>query len=547
MTRRYHLGALLLPVLLSACSMTSERGTLAELRQVEPVLEDARVEDGLEKAMQSYQRFLDETTETAMTPEAIRRIADLSLEREYGYVAEGAAPSGGASTGMPLQQPERAGAAALPQGGTQSGIGAAGNGESEADFERRVAQGDVVPAGQGGDYVVPVPEGGDDLSNPSAEKAIALYQELLEKYPYYERNDQVLYQMSRAYEELGRVDEAMAVMNTFIQTYPTSRYMDEVQFRRAEYFFTRKRYLEAETAYRAVVEIGDISPFFELSLYKLGWSYFKQELYEEALNQYFALLDHKVRIGYDFEQTENQGEQQRIEDTYRVISLSFSYMGGPETVVDYFQRHGPRSYEQEVYSQLGEYYVDKRRYSDAASSYQTFVGIHPFHEVSPRFNMRVIEIYGLGGFASLVIEAKKDFANTYALDAAYWGHFNLEDRPDVVEFLKGNLKDLANHYHAMYQDKRFKHEQADNYREALHWYQEYLASFASEPEAPGINYQMADLMLENRDFGDAARAYENTAYDYPRHEQSAEAGYAAVYAYREHLNSVDEYRKTEVK
>lgn len=550
-----HWGLLLLPLLMSACATTSERGTLAELRDVRPELKDEEIVGGLERAMQSYQRFLDESPETAMTPEAIRRIADLSLEKNYGYISDGPERSAGAvreSAPRQLQQPEvgsatRPAAGSIPQATQESGTIASVGTESDQEFERRAAQGERVPAGQSGEFVVPVPEGGDDLSNPDAERAIALYQELLEKYPYYERNDQVLYQMSRAYEELGQTEAAMEVMNTFVQVYPHSRYMDEVQFRRAEYYFTRDRFIDAEEAYQAVVDIGSSSQFFELSLYKLGWSYFKQDLYEEALHRYIGLLDYKVSIGYDFDQTENRGERQRVEDTYRVVSLSFSYMGGPDSVADYFRRYGSRSYEDQVYSQLGEYYLTKRRFSDAASAYETFVGLYPFHEVSPHFHMRVIEIYGLGGFGSLVVEAKKEFANTYALSSEYWHHFDVDARADVIDYLKENLKDLANHYHAMYQDERFAEDKQEHYSEALLWYRHYLTSFPEETESPAIHYQMADLMLEHRDFGNAALAYEHTAYNYPRHAQSSAAGYAAVYAHREHLKTVAEYQQAAVK
>jgi len=45
------------------------------------------------------------------------------------------------------------------------------------------------------------------------------------------------------------------------------------------------------------------------------------------------------------------------------------------------------------------------------------------------------------------------------------------------------------------------------------------------------------LMLENNDYRDAALEYESTAYNYPRHEKSSEAGYAAVYAYRKYLTN----------
>ena len=68
--------------------------------------------------------------------------------------------------------------------------------------------------------------------------------------------------------------------------------------------------------------------------------------------------------------------------------------------------------------------------------------------------MRVIEIQAKGGFPSLVLESKKKFAETYGLEAEYWKYFEPSDRPDVLSFLKTNLTDLANHYHACYQDKR---------------------------------------------------------------------------------------------
>src|SRR6476660_5078506 len=59
-------------------------GTLAELRNVRPDVQEVKVEQGLDQAMQNYRRFLDETPQTAMTPEAMRRLADLQLEKQFG-------------------------------------------------------------------------------------------------------------------------------------------------------------------------------------------------------------------------------------------------------------------------------------------------------------------------------------------------------------------------------------------------------------------------------------------------------------------------------
>jgi tetratricopeptide (TPR) repeat protein len=524
--------------MLVACQSLSGKDTIAELRHKQIELKEEKIEGGLEKAMLSYQRFLEETPDSNLAPEAIRRLADLKIEKEYGTLTEGVEPAGR----TPASKLPSSEGTTRPGGVSVSGAPMdqplahiAAHDEPEADFERRATQnqqltGMAVATGRSG-------EGANDLERVGAREAIELYTKLLNDYPHYERNDQVLYQMSRAYEELGKTDEAMEVMDRMVREYPRSRYIDEVQFRRAEYFFVRRRYLDAEDAYKSVVDMGVSSSFYELALYKLGWTFYKQEIYADALDRFIALLDHKVSMGYDFEQTEDEQERKRTDDTFRVVSLSFSYLGGADAVVEYFSRHGKRSYEDLVYSNLGEFYFEKRRYADASATYNGFVSRNPFHKVAPNFNMRVIEIQAAGGFPTLVLDFKKKFATTYGLKAEYWEHFDPADRPEVLGYLKTNLTDLANHYHACYQDPRQAEEKQANFEEALQWYRAFLKSFPTEIESPAINYLLAELLLENQSFGAAAVEFEKTAYGYPSHEKSSHAGFAAVSAHRQQLSA----------
>ena len=545
---RIRLFILALPVMLVACHSINDKDTIAKLRHIQIEIKEEKIEGGLEKAMLSYQGFLEQTTDSALTPEAIRRLADLKIEKEYGTITESTGLAGQATIPRAFV-PERK---VLPKidpvgGGTsnQTLVHTPVYKESEAEFEKRTTQRQRVN-GMTADVETPV-EGVNDLERAGAREAITLYTKLLNEYPIYERNDQVLYQMSRAYEELGQTQEAMSVMERMVRDYPRSRYIDEVQFRRAEYFFAHRRYMDAEDAYSSIVDLGVGSLFYELALYKLGWTFYKQELYEDAVNRFIALMDHKVSVGYDFAQTEDEQERKRTEDTFRVISLSFSNLGGADSAVEYFSRSGKRSYEDSIYSNLGEFYFDKRRYADASAAYNAFVSHNPFHEKAPNFHMRVIEIQTAGGFPTLVLDSKKKFSTTYGLNAEYWKYFNPGDRPDVLSFLKTNLTDLANHYHACYQDKRQVKEKPENFKEALHWYREFLTSFPGDIESPVINYQLADLLLEDKSFGEAAVEFEKTAYGYPLHEKSSEAGYAAVSAHREQLMAVAPENKEAVK
>ena len=562
-------------LLLASCATTDTEGTLASLSDVKFEVKPEKVDGSLEKAMASYEKFLSETPETEMTPEALRRLADLKIQKEYEAEDEAlvkqqqksvtdttasdipdakaaAAIADSASQATDIDTPDTS---FVPVAGDkdQKSIATKGSpiadiSESEKAFSERA--GKKIDLGKPGKKKI---EGAgkkgdaDDLQAAGAKEAIELYKGLLKKYPLFERNDQVLYQLSRAYEETGQIDIAMVTLERLIKQYPQSRHIDEAQFRRAEYFFTRKKFLDAEESYQSVIIGGEGSEFYELALYKQGWAYFKQDMYEEALQDYIKMLDYKIDNGYELDNIENKIEHKRIEDTYRVISLSFSYLGGAEAIVEFFDKHGHRFYEASIYSHLGEYYLTKRRYSDAAKSYEAYIDRNPISKESPYFGIRVIEIYKKGGFPRLVVDAKREFSKTYSLQSNYWTFYDINDNPTVLAFLKSNLIDLANHYHALYQDRRLRKQKEENYQEAIYWYREFLTSFPEEKEAPKLNNQLAGLLLEHKDYLDAATEYERTAYNYPTHEDSASAGYAAVFAYREHLKVVSQSQRNIIK
>src|SRR5256712_4713877 len=462
--RRLAIPMVIAPVFIAGCAVRPNKplataGTLAELRNVRPDVQEVKVEQGLDQAMQQYRRFLAETPETAMTPEAMRRLADLQLEKQFGIRA------GGAKREMAAPKP------ALVLAGSRAGspnpaaaAASAGLQESDQDFERRTtAEAGIVAGSNAGALPADAVRAGADPDGPL--EAIALYDRLLNEYPNYEQRDKVLYQEARAYDELGRTEEAIATMERLLRTNPHSEHFDEVQFRRGEYFFTRRSFHDAETAYSGIISLGTASSYYELALYKLGGTLYKQEFYEEALQKYVALLDYKVSIGYDFDQTHDEDDDHRVADTFRVISLSFSNLGGPETTQEDFSKFGNRSYEDRVYTNLGQHYLRRLRYDDAAKTYKAFVALYPFHRSAPRFGMRVVETFTQGGFPKLVLEAKREFASTYGLKAEYWRHFKPEESPEVLAYLKTNLKDLATHYHALYQSTQKEDAKTANYRE----------------------------------------------------------------------------------
>ena len=441
-----------------------------ESQQIEVNTEPPRGVDA-SKTMESYRRFLDlNAGDAALRAEALRRLGDLNLESS----------------------------------------------ESER-IERELVTNEGL----------------------RATEAIHLYSALLAAYPKYERNDAVRYQLARAYELNAQPDKALASLDRLVASYPGSRYLDEAQFRRGELLFSEKSYRQSESAYQAVIKIGPESPFYNQSLYKHGWSLFKQGENEPSLKSFAGVLDSMLVDKRDPSalveiETLSRPNRELVEDTFRVMSITFSYLDGPKTIDDFVKHRSRRPYSYLLYARLGDLYIEKERYTDAADSYRAFVSQDRNHEKAPQLQMQAIEAYSKGGFPDLVLQGKKEFVEDYSLGTAFWQNRKPQDEPKVLAELKTNLKDVAQYYHAQAQ----RTKSPADYEEAAKWYRSFIRSFPDDPESAATNFLLAEALFEGRQYLAAGQEYEHTAYGYGIHGRAADAGYAAIVAYAKEEESL---------
>jgi TolA-binding protein len=458
--------ALLAPLALHAADRPAAAPTVKDAaKRAVDVRPDTAVGPSAAKAMDNYRKFLElQKTDPKLRAEAMRRLGDLNLE----------------------------------------------TGELER-MESEVTREDLA--------------GGE---------AIRLYTTLLKAYPDYPRNDQVLYQLARAYETTGRPEQALATLDEVVRRYPNTGNLAEVQFRRGEILFSAKRYTDAENAYAAVIRQGSSnarrsSTFYQQSLYKRGWSLFKQGLNEDSLPSFAELLDAKlVTTGKVAEmETLSRPDREISEDTLRVMSITFSYLDGAASLDGFVAKRGNPPYAYLLYSRLGDLYVEKQRYQDAATTYRAFAEREPNDEHSPGLSMQAIEAYRKGGFAQLVLDGKREYVEHYNFDASFWKGRERAKYPSVVAELKTNLKDVAEYFHAAAQ----KTKRVEDYQQAARWYRSELSSFADDPESAQTNFLLAEALFESRQYADAATEYERTAYGYPPNTRSATAAHASLEAY----------------
>lgn len=370
-----------------------------------------------------------------------------------------------------------------------------------------------------------------ERASTQIEAAIRLYQTYLKTYPDSKKNGMVLYQLARAYELNSDPDRAMMALNTIAKNYPDFTFIDEVQFRRGETLFVLRDYDAAGKAYQTVVEHHPDSLYFEKSIYKYGWTHFKKNRYTDALNAFFKLLDRKYTQGKmlaDGPATNlSRPEREILEDTLRVVSLSFSHQEGRQSLANYFKNQGARTYEPVIYRHLGKLYLSKDRIHDAANTYFAFVERFPNSYLAPRFHQDAIDAYVQGKFPSLVLPAKEKFVQLYGVQSHFWQIQSDDVRNNVKPLLASHLRDLATHYHATAR----KDKKPSTFQTAAQWYATYIKSFPNDPGAADMNFLLAECLFDGQRFVEAVSEYEKTAYHYPNHKRSDEAGYAALLAY----------------
>ncbi|MCW8919113.1 MAG: tetratricopeptide repeat protein [Gammaproteobacteria bacterium] len=371
---------------------------------------------------------------------------------------------------------------------------------------------------------------GDDYSG-----SIARYLEVLDAAPDHPDNEQVLYNLARAFAQQGEAGRQFKVMGDILTHFPESAYRPELLFRRGEHLFSRGDNREAVAHYEAVLQEGALNPFYEQALYKKAWGELRQMELQLAFDDFFHLVKRKLTPamlsrGEPLEQLPlMRGEREMVADVLRGTTLAVA-LGSEDMLSRMFVDETLKPYAYLLYAVLVERYISQERYNDAAEAALGFVTRIPRHPYAPVLQLKVLESYRLGGFVRQLQQAREEFVERYRLQGEHWRFLPVK----AQEFLQPHLKEinhaLAANAHALAQ----RSGKAEDYDTAIHWYRRYLDSFPAESESAQLNFMLAEALFANQRYDEAVSTYERSAYHYPRAEGSATAGYAALVAYERH-------------
>lgn len=468
-------------LVLYGCATTEKVETLGDLGDIDIKIEsDVPVVGARDKAMDNYWEFMAGAEGKQQKVEAMRRLADLEMER------------------------------------------------AEERFQKQMEVFGKGKAGAETDI--------QTLKNITFRNAIKLYEDALKASRGGPQSAGLLYQLSRAYEQAGQQEKGLVAIDNLLEVSPEAENRDELYFRKGELLFDLRKYKEAEFAYSQVMLKSPGSIYYEKAMTKRGWSSYKQGNFQQALGYFLDVVNRKLRLASKDPKTGepvlSRGDKELVDDVFRAVTLSLNELGGAKAIRSYFEKSGQKNYEIRIYDELAEFYIDKERIKDAADTYSTFSEVYPMHEKAYEFDLKAINTYASAGFSTVLIKMKEDFLQRYRINGKYWKHFQ-ERETTVLAQLKIALiktsEEVVKHYHAAAQ----KSKSMQDYQTAFLLYRQHLKWFGQSDNAQKMNFLYAELLFEAKQYELAAKEYEKTAYQYRRFGGDAEAGYAALLAYSE--------------
>lgn len=401
----------------------------------------------------------------------------------------------------------------------------------------------VENEGKFADAVAAMSEGRNGDGSDNYQNAINLYESLLKSNPKDRRADWVSYQLSRAYEQNGDLEGAVLTLQRLLKNYPRSQYVTESRFRIGEMSYSLRQFSQAENAYRMVLRDGRVTPYYDKSIYKLGWSLFKQERYRDALDQFFFALRLLPLVYGEDDRIQLVGltqlERDLLQDIFRAINLSFSYLKGPESLAQYFQRNPDARLEYEMFHRLGDYYMAADRVEDAADTYALYVKRNGISPRAAQMQLLRVDVYVKAGFSQQSLQAREVFIERFASSQRFWDSLSMRERKVQGERVRRILIDLSEFYHSRAQ----KRKKPRDFVVATRWYETLVRMFPGEHTARQ-QLLLAELYYSQARYQQAILYFEKVAYDLPRDEKSSDAGYSALLAH-EKLIAAQSTRKAE--
>ena len=380
--------------------------------------------------------------------------------------------------------------------------------------------------------------------------SIALYRQLLDRFPKFKFNDATTYLLGYCLEKQNDFEGSQQAYHDVIDDYPKSKFVTEAWVRIGEYYFDDyddpDALPQAAIAYEHAIQ-DTKSPLYDKALYKLGWTYYRQDRFEPAVQRFLELVDYYDRTGPK-KDGKSTGDLRGEALQYTAISFADEKWGSVDKAKATFAKMGGRPYEAEVYRRMGDVYFDQTRHTDAIAAYRLALQRDPLAVDAPKLQQKIVQAYERDRKLNEAFAESEALANAYA-PGTPWYEKHKND-PEVIaatqELAERNLYGSAVYHHqqALALKQQGKLEAAKTmFEAAAKGYEGYLERFPRSKAAYEVQFFAAECQYNSLQFAKAAKNYDAIRDTGADDKYRKDAAYGAVLAWTKLVEQLQDQKK----
>ncbi|MCL1068107.1 hypothetical protein L2735_15060 [Shewanella olleyana] len=381
-------------------------------------------------------------------------------------------------------------------------------------------------------------------------KLISEYQGLLARYPNRADNEHLQYQLAKALDLQGELDESLLEMESLLARYPNTQYLAELNFRRGEIYYNLQDYPAAISAYKQVQSAENNEKYLLNSIYMSGWSLFKLNRLPEADKTFLAVFDtilanhisasslddadsdigsqanqlHSTSFSFD---SLSSREQNLAIDAQRVLSISLSQQQQAESLVELVTSQQTNTsylhiYQHVLFDNLAKFLLKQDLQHDAELTYQAYIELAKDNIWSARYSLALLELYQRQGKFASMHKLKNNYITQYGLNSRFWAQAPIEQQQELLPHLLSFSDEHSRRVYANAQQQPAGINRINAFKDAANALATYL-ELAKLPQAAQLltkdiladEYLYADANFEAQQFRQALTSYKAIAYGEP--------------------------------
>jgi TolA-binding protein len=329
------------------------------------------------------------------------------------------------------------------------------------------------------------------------QKAYGIFKELSSRSGQSPRADEITFQLGQLALELGQTAKAQEAFLTLVQKHPSSPFVDESTLQIADYAFEQSDFTTAIKHFSSLASKPD-SSLFLYAHYKLAWAYYNLGKINLTLQHFLIVINEETAV------TQSGHSIALKKESVRDVCLPFADLKKYQEGYAFYLGQD-ENYTRSGIECLASLAQERGDWRPAIDLNNKLLNMEPHFIKNPDYSLALIEIYRGRDKREEVHQTLSGALTNYFGDSTWREIFSSDIK--VFNSFKTTFEEVTRKLTLETHSVGQKTKNLTIYTHARNLYHLYLTHFSQSPEAPKMQFYLAEILFKQKDYANASESY----------------------------------------